>query len=109
MEYKIHVAVNNIEQLKTVLDSKYSFERIYVSPTLALNSIDFLKEHEKNTFYLCSPYILREKDHEIFKRLLDCDCLKGVLVRNLEAFSFLNSDFEKYKEKEIILDCGMYI
>ena len=110
MEFEIHVSVLNIDQLKAVLDLNNSvISRIYIDPSIAINNLDYLTTYRENNFYLCSPYVFRQSDVSEFDELIKTGIFKGILVRNLETYSFLNENYEKYSNLDMVLDCNMYI
>lgn len=110
MEYGIHPSVLNIEQLKAILDLKdKNISRIYIDPSIAINNLDYLTTYRDKNFYLCSPYVFRQSDVTVIEDLLSKGIFKGILVRNLETFSYLNVNYEKYEDMDLVLDCNMYI
>lgn len=109
----LHVSVRTKEQLKAALNERIG--RIYIDYCLLyddiLEEINISKKNEKihAELYLCSPYIVREKDRrhlENIKKALDADLFSGVLVRNLESFHFFRG---RIPSKKIVLDHNLYI
>lgn len=109
----IHVSVRTKEQLEAALGEKLG--RIYLDYGILCDEIFerlnlYKKAGESHAeLYLCSPYIVREKDRgnlEKIKRALDTDLFSGVLVRNLESFQFFSRQISL---KEIVLDTNLYI
>ncbi len=108
---KLQVFVQNKEQLLTAI--KKGIQRIYVSSDLLEkeNEIeDYIKEnHDKISFYLAMPYILRKHDTKFLndiKSLLEQDVFKGVLIRNFEELQWLKEIDDK---KPIVTDANMYL
>lgn len=109
----IHVSVRTKEQLEVALGEKIG--RIYLDYSLLCDEIfkrlNLYKKAEESPaeLYLCSPYIVREKDRghlEKIKKALDTGLFSGVLVRNLESFQFFSRQISL---KKIVLDTNLYI
>lgn len=110
MEYGIHVSVLTYEQLKAVLKAEdIRISRIYVDYAVAINNIELFSSYREKNFYLCSPFVFRHADIERFDSILKNGYFKGILVRNLETFAYLNFNYEKYSYLDMVLDCNMYI
>lgn len=110
MAGSVHFSVLTKEQFYSVLKLPISgLNRIYLECEVALSLLDEIKNRSELSIYLCSPYIFRKKDEPNFQKLLDAGCFKGVLIRNLEAFSFMNIHYDKYKTLELVLDSNMYV
>lgn len=111
--HSIHVSVRTQEQLKAALNERIG--RIYIDYGLLYDEIteelNISKKNEEShaELYLCSPYIVREKDRkhlENIKKALDTDLFSGVLIRNLESFYFLSRQIPL---KKIVLDHNLYV
>ena len=108
---QLHVAVQNLKQLKTVL--RYPCERIYIDSDWYLEDFDqisqCLKETSEPAIFLALPYVVREKDEpyfqELFSRLAGNLKIGGFLVRNLESLYRIHALAPEY---EIITDTGVY-
>lgn len=109
MAKNIHATALTIEQLKAVLSFTESIERVYLELPLLEDALQLIKEYPKMDFYAASPYVLRNEYESKFLKSVDCDLLKGILVRNLESFSILNESADIDSNFELVLDSGLYI
>lgn len=108
---QLHVAVQNIEQLKAVL--RYPCERIYIDSDWYLENFDQISqsigEMSKSAIFLALPYVVREKDdsyfQELYSHLAGKVKIDGFLVRNLESFFRIRA-FPS--APEIVTDTGIY-
>ena len=108
----LHVYVSNVQQCSVVLQSS-AVRRIYVADDLILSAKDaFLQElREKAStkeIWIKTGEILREKDYPKLEKLVDLskDFAKGMLISNLETYSFLK--YHKYSG-EIALNYHVYL
>ncbi|MDE7285351.1 MAG: U32 family peptidase, partial [Lachnospiraceae bacterium] len=110
----LHALVSTDGQLRAACNAR--LPRIYLDYSLLkeenLEILKTCKESStemKQEFFLATPYIVRAKDEkylEKMKEALLAGIFDGVLIRNLESFSFF------YSEKlsvEIIIDANLYI
>lgn len=108
---QLHVAVQNLGQLKTVL--RYPCERIYIDSDWYLEEFDQISQCFGKTLgpaiFLALPYVVRGKDEswfqELFSRLAGNLKIKGFLVRNLESLYRIRTLAPEY---EVITDAGVY-
>lgn len=108
---QLHVAVQNLEQLKTVLH--YPCERIYLDSDWYLEEFDQISQcferAQEPAFFLALPYVVREKDEayfqEIFSRIMGNLKIGGFLVRNLESLYRIRTLAPEY---EIVTDTNVY-
>lgn len=108
---QLHVAVQNLAQLQTVL--KYPCGRIYLDSDWYLEESDqigqCLKGRNVPAIFLALPYVVREKDasyfQELVSRMKTTFPIDGFLVRNLESLSALRSLSDSY---EIVTDTSIY-
>ncbi len=108
----VHILVSTTEQLEVLTHSEFKASVVYLDsllPDLTADSILKLKKEfsQKGTLiYLALPYIIRKKDFAFLDKLLpvihSCD---GVLVRNMESYSYLVK--QKY-QGSIHTDAGVY-
>ena len=113
---QLHVAVQNMEQLKAAL--KYPLERIYIDSDWYLAEFDRISRHmagqEAAAVFLALPYVTREKDLEYYEKLFSLlrteKGIKGFLVRNLESLFRAEYFIKTYKSGpfEIVADAGVY-
>lgn len=92
---QLHVFVSTYEQCKVALKNS-SVQRIYVSGDLLLGAKDVfiqqIKEVSKEKeIWVKTSEVLRAKDYDKLERLIDIskDFAKGMLISNLETYSFL--------------------
>ncbi len=110
MGNKLHVYVNTLEQLRGVVSLEgLVIDRIYVNPGLASDHLDYISENRQQTFYLSSPHVFRQSDAKGFGELLGSGLFKGVLAKNLETYSYMNVNYEKYRNLDLVLDSIMYV
>lgn len=111
--HMIHVSVRTKEQLEAALGGQVG--RIYLDYSLLKDEIcELLSTYKKagNDFaeiYLCTPYIVREKDRihlENINKALKTNIFTGVMVRNLESFQLLTGQIPV---ENIVLDANLYI
>jgi len=108
---QLHVAVQNMEQLRAVL--RYPCERIYLDSDWYLEEFDQISQcFDKMTgtaVFLALPYVVREKDNgyfqELFSHLTGNLKIEGFLIRNLESLFRIRA-FSS--EHEIVTDAGIY-
>ena len=108
---QLHVAVQNLEQLRAAL--RYPCERIYLDSDWYLEESDQISQCFEGriipAIFLALPYIVREKDFAYFQELLTCSAEKikadGFLVRNLESLSIMRSLAPSYV---LVADAGVY-
>lgn len=99
MQPFLRVSVYTLEQMNAVLDSGMNLQRIYVPADLFYLQKVSLKEviHKGNAhnieIYLSMPRIIRKRDDaylEFIKEIMNT--ADGILVKNLEALSFLQKE-----------------
>lgn len=108
---QLHVAVQNLEQLRAVL--RYPCERIYLDSDWYLEEFDRIGQCFEGkripAVFLALPYIVREKDASYFQELFShCEGKRkvdGFLVRNLESLSIVRHLAPSY---ELVTDTGLY-
>ncbi|MDE5933854.1 MAG: DUF3656 domain-containing protein, partial [Lachnospiraceae bacterium] len=108
---QLHVAVQNLEQLKAVL--RYPCERIYIDSDWYLEESDRISQcfegMSEPAIFLALPYVVREKDasyfQEIFLHLAGKLKIDGFLVRNLESLYRIR---DLAPAHEIVTDAGVY-
>ena len=106
----IHVYVNEFEQLREIVSlNKEYIKRIYVNSSLAYEHLDYISEYPNYEFYFATPYVFRKKDVNKFSDIIKTGLFKGVLVRNLEVYSYLNINYESFMNIDIVLDSQMYV
>lgn len=110
MDHNFHVYINDFEQLRGILEIEdKTIERIYVNSSVAYEYLDYISEYPKETFFIATPYVFRKKDVDNFEKVVNSGLFKGVLVRNLEVYSYLNTNFSLYKDMKLVLDSQLYI
>ncbi|MBD5458478.1 MAG: U32 family peptidase [Lachnospiraceae bacterium] len=111
IQAQLHVAVQNLEQLKTVL--RYPCERIYIDSDWYLEEFDQISQcvnkTSKSAIFLALPYVVRKKDDSYFQEVFSCLAgnlkIDGFLVRNLESLFRIHAFAPEY---EIVTDAGVY-
>ncbi len=112
---RLQVSVRTPQQLSAALAEGVG--RIYADYGLSGALPELLKTSsfcpQTTQIYGATPYIVRKKDivwlEKIWK-LVECGLLKGILIRNLESFSFFRDRFQgKLPAERLVLDCGLYL
>lgn len=92
---QLHALVSNYQQCKVVLKSPV-VSRIYISDDLLLNPKSGLLQELKDVskekeIWIKTSEVLRAKDYDKLEKLIDIakDFAKGMLISNLETYSFL--------------------
>lgn len=106
----IHVLVNTYQQLEAAILK--GAERIYIDKISIdedlIKRLTSYKAKKKVEYYLAFPYVVREKDHDILKKvwmLLNTPVLDGALVRNLETMAYLKKNGNT---KPVVTDINLY-
>lgn len=105
----LHILVNNIEQLNSVLGLGAEYiSRIYIENTIDINTIP------NNMFsgieiFLAGPYVFRDKDIKLFTDKLKSFKYDGILVRDMETLCYLDDNFSIYGSYKIVTDNSIYL
>lgn len=110
-EEGLHVSVTTLAQLESALTRAVS--RIYLDYSMMEqineDKLRRVKDEKGLSYYLATPYIVREKDISHLKQLADklrMGLYDGVLIRNLESYGFLK---EEAVPGNFVLDSNMYL
>ena len=108
---RLHAGVADLVQLQTAISKGIS--RIYLDYSLLeqVNEETLFAAKKENglSFYLTTPYIVREKDIPYLKQIADklhTGLYDGVLIRNLESYGFLK---DENVPGDLVLDSNMYL
>ncbi|GFI03323.1 putative protease YdcP [Lachnospiraceae bacterium] len=110
----LHALVNTLGQLRAAC--KAHLPRIYLNYSLLEEeSLAIMQLSKKNNtkirqeFFIATPYIVREKDSKYLEKMdevLLTGVFDGVLIRNLESFSFFD---QKKRSVKMVIDTGLYV
>ncbi len=108
------LVINSYEQYEAFLQANkphehITFKRIYLESELVLQKQITPSFLENGNVYIALPYVMRAKDEEKLKKLIDFavnNRFNGFLVRNLEEYAFLKKNAYM---GEIRGDAGIYI
>ena len=108
---RLHVLVSSHEQCKVAFNNS-RINRIYITGDLFLDAkAEFLQKvkevSKEKEIWIKTSEVLREKDFDKLKRLMDIskDFAKGMLISNLESYSFFK--YQDYSGK-IALNYHVY-
>ncbi|MBD5463944.1 MAG: U32 family peptidase [Lachnospiraceae bacterium] len=110
----LHALVRTTKQLEAACEENLS--RIYLDYTLLLqegiqklNAYKADSKENERSFFLVTPYIVREKDKKYLERMeeaLQTGLFEGILIRNLESYQFF---YYKNPSCKMVLDANLYI
>lgn len=105
----MQVLVNTKEQLNTVLElgDRY-ISRIYIENSFDMKFIpnDISSEIE---VFIAGPYVLRDKDIELFKMQINSYDFSGILIRDMETLCFLDANSNAFNRYKFVIDNSIYI
>ncbi len=105
----MQVLVNTKEQLNTVLElgDRY-ISRVYIENGFDMNSIPNNISSEIEVF-IAGPYVLRDKDIELFKKQINSYDFSGILIRDMETLSFLDANSYVFNKYKYVIDNSIYL
>lgn len=106
---QLHVLVSTMEQLKAA-QSMEKVTRIYLESRLLHEDslVRRLDERSETEYYLATPYVIRKHNEgDLFRmeKYLNHKNIRGVLIRNLECFSYFQ---ERNVLTNYVLDANLY-
>lgn len=110
MQFKFHVTIKSIDQLKALLniDNKL-IGRIYIESECANECVSLLDKLSIEEVFICAPYVFRKTCIATFLNCLNSYSFDGILIRNIEEYSYFNLNYTDYNDYSFAIDNGLYI